>query len=94
MSLKMITNDIANCTEFKAIVINELRESYGIKYRRDKKHKSGPVKPLAKCEKQIVIVIFFTVHYLIVFIYVRTIVRNRKRKIQRRFSTQTWTNWN
>lgn len=36
-------SDISNRTEFTALVISELRNSYGIKYRKDKKHKNGPV---------------------------------------------------
>lgn len=36
----MFMNEISNGAELSALVINELRDLYGIKYRKDKKHKN------------------------------------------------------
>lgn len=36
----MFMNEIPNSAELSALVITELRDIYGIKYRKDKKHKN------------------------------------------------------
>lgn len=39
----LFINEVPNSAELPAIIINELRDIYGIKYRKDKKIKSTQV---------------------------------------------------
>lgn len=42
----MFINEVPNSAELPAIIINELRDIYGIKYRKDKKVKNTQVSDL------------------------------------------------
>lgn len=39
----MFMNEVPNSADLPAIIVNELRDIYGIKYRKDKKHKNAQV---------------------------------------------------
>lgn len=40
----MFINEVANNAELSAIIVNELRDLYGIKFRKEKKLKNHQVK--------------------------------------------------
>lgn len=45
----MFINEVANNAELSAIIVNELRDLYGIKFRKEKKLKSHQVKQYSFC---------------------------------------------
>lgn len=40
----MFMNEVPNSADLPALIVNELRDIYGIKYRKDKKHKNAQVR--------------------------------------------------